>query len=201
VATDLKKLEKLFHAYITPRKIVIADESAAARTGLAKTLIDLGAKSTNIGLASSLHTAEEEMKRLKPHVVLCDYDLGKGCGLNLLQQQRKLQTDVKESLFIMVTGNTSQSAVAQAAEEDVDTFIIKPYTIETIRQSLLKAAIAKIYPSDYMKTVEEGKKLLFGGKVDESIPILEKAMTMSAKYQYSSSARGSLTLLIKAIGT
>jgi hypothetical protein len=53
----------------------------------------------------------------------------------------------------MVTGNSSQSAVSpEAAEEDVDTFILKPYTIEIFSSvCFLKAAMAKLYPSDYMK--------------------------------------------------
>lgn len=174
-------MQQVFTKYISDKKILIADEAASARTGLARTLVELGAKTSNIILAGTYAVAEEEMNRTKPHVVLCDYNIGRGIGLNLLQSQRKARPESRDSLFILVTANTSQSAVAQAAEEDVDTFIIKPYTLEVLRRSLLKAAMAKVKPDDYAKKVEEGKVLLNSGKLEESIAIFKEAITLNSK--------------------
>jgi CheY-like chemotaxis protein len=135
----------------------------------------MGAKTANMRLASDYETAEQEIKAAKPHVVICDYDLGKQSGLNLLQSQRAQMPEVKDSLFMLVTGNSSQSAVARAAEEDVDTFVLKPFTKEILRQSMLRAALLKINPPDYVKTINQGKELLLAGKPDESMPFFEKA--------------------------
>ncbi|OFZ79419.1 MAG: hypothetical protein A2583_02945 [Bdellovibrionales bacterium RIFOXYD1_FULL_53_11] len=192
---DPKKMAQLFSAYIGVRKIVIADESSSSRAGLAKTMIDMGAKASLITMASSYSVAESEIARVKPHVVICDYDLGKAMGLTLLQMQRKSQADTKNSLFVLVTGNTSQSAVAQAAEEDVDTFIIKPYTVESIRRSIMQAAILKVYPNDYQKTVDEGKKLLFEAKPDEAIALFDKAMTLHPKPSLACFYKGQAELM------
>ncbi|MGE0616225.1 MAG: response regulator [Bacteriovoracia bacterium] len=175
------KTAQIFESYISTRRIVIADTNASSRAGLARTMINLGAKTTNIAILSTYEEAVAEIARNKPQVVICDFDLGKYCGLNLLQEQRKQNPESKDTLFVLVTGNTSQSAVAQAAEEDVDTFILKPYTLEMLRQSMMKAALAKINPSTYHKTIEEGKKLLFGGKPEEAIAIFEKAIPMDPK--------------------
>src|SRR4051812_20395811 len=112
------KQAELFAAYIQKRKIVIADVSSGARTGLAKSLVDLGAKMNNITLATSYENAVSAINEKKPDVVICDYQLGPRCGLDLLADQRKVRPESKECLFVLVTGNTSQSAVAQAAEED-----------------------------------------------------------------------------------
>ena len=193
------KNAKLFEKYIADKKILIADVSASSRAGLAKTMINLGAKATLITLAQSYAEAEQEMARIKPHVVLCDYNLGPRCGLDLLQEQRKQNPDSKNSLFVLVTGNTSQSAVAQAAEEDIDMFILKPYTIEVLRNSIIRGAISKIYPSDYVKTIEEGKKLLFAGKADESMVIFERAMKLDPKPSLACFYHGQASLMKQAL--
>jgi CheY-like chemotaxis protein len=173
-----KKSAQLFTDYISEKRVLIADSSPASRGGLARSLVDMGAKGSNITLAKNFDSALEEIERIKPQMVICDYDLGNGRGLDLLQHQREQQDASQKTIFVLVTSNTSQSAVAQAAEEDVDTFILKPYTIEVLRNSILKAAIAKLFPTDYIKTIEDGKELLFSGNPDGSIEIFKKAMQM-----------------------
>jgi tetratricopeptide (TPR) repeat protein len=66
-----------------------------------------------------------------------------------------------------------------AAEEDVDSFIIKPYTVNSLEKSLVSAVIAKVYPSDYMKCITEAKELIVQMKYDEAYEILEKATSLS----------------------
>jgi DNA-binding NarL/FixJ family response regulator len=168
-------MAKIFDQYISNKKIVIADSSATARSTIANLLVFMGAKTPNIRLASGYETAEAEVKTVKPHMVICDYDLGRQSGLNLLQSQRAQLKESKNSLFVLVTGNSSQSAVARAAEEDVDTFVLKPFTKEILRQTILKAALLKISPPEYVKTINEGKELLFANKFDEAIAVFEKA--------------------------
>ncbi len=171
-------LARVFTQFIADKKIVVADSSATSRSTIANLLTFMGAKMTNIRLASDYDTAEAEIKATKPHMVICDYDLGRQSGLNLLQSQRVQLPEARDSLFVLVTGNSSQSAVARAAEEDVDTFVLKPFTKEILRQSILRAALLKISPPAYVKTINAGKELLFSGKIDESIPIFEKAKTL-----------------------
>ncbi|MGZ3709582.1 MAG: response regulator, partial [Bdellovibrionota bacterium] len=123
---------QIFSKFLAVNSVVIADSSSTSRSYLANLLVKMGAKTSSIGLASSFEDALEEIARVKPKIIICDYDLEKRCGLDLLQEQRKQNPDAKDRLFILVTGNSSQTAVARAAEEDVDTYIIKPFTAETL---------------------------------------------------------------------
>lgn len=174
-SADQKKLEHFFAQYIGQQKIVIADTSASSRTLLANALVSMGAKANHIILASKYEIAEAEIKKNKPRVVVCDYNLERKYGLDLLQKQRALVPETKESLFLLVTGNTSQSAVAKAAEEDVDAFIIKPFTLEVLKNTILKAAISKLKPSAYVQKIEAGKKELADGKIEGSKTLFEEA--------------------------
>lgn len=173
---ELKGQQKIFEQYVGDKKILIADPSSVARTTLASLLCSLGAKTANIIMVPNYQMAEEELERMKPKIVITDYELGKQCGLDLLQKQRNQHPETKDCLFVLVTGNGSQTAVAKAAEEDVDTYILKPFTVEVLRQSILRAALQKINPTEYMKLVQQGKDEIINGKIEEGLATLDKAI-------------------------
>jgi CheY-like chemotaxis protein len=186
---DLLKAElEMMRNFIGDRKVLIADSSVVARSTIANCLTGLGARATNLVMATNFPEAEERLERLVPHLVLADYDLEGQCGLELLQKQRAQNPDSKESLFILVTGNTSQTAVARAAEEDVDAYVLKPFTPAGIKHAIVRAVLTKINPSDYMKTIERGKEFIATGSIDEAIAQFNLAVSMdpspSLAYSY-----------------
>jgi CheY-like chemotaxis protein len=167
---------QLFRKYVESRRVVIADASSVSRASLAGALVHLGAKTAQIGLASSFADAQDQIAKLSPSLVICDYDLGNRCGLELLQAQRVTRPESKDSVFALVTGNSSQSAVARAAEEDVDCFILKPFTAGTLRMSLIRAAVTKMQPSEYLQLIEAGKQAMAAGQIDEGIAKFDEAL-------------------------
>ena len=173
-----EQLIVFFRKYVGDKKIVIADASATSRSAISNAMVNLGARQVQISLCSDYEEAEEVIEKQAPKIVIADYDLGRKCGLDLLQKQRAKNPGSKDCLFALVTGNTSQSAVAKAAEEDVDTYILKPFTIDVLRNSLLRAVVVKVSPSDYVKTIEEGKDQMAAGKHDEAIAIFTKAKSL-----------------------
>src|SRR5688572_15134958 len=125
--------QQIFAKFLSSRKILIADPSAAARSGIFRVFQDLGAKTNQITLVNSFKQALDQMEVVKPHIVIAEYELGRRCGLDLLQSQRQQQPEqTKDTLFVVVTSNTSQSAVARAAEEDIDAYVLKPFTVEVV---------------------------------------------------------------------
>lgn len=173
-------LAKIFEHYIKDKKVLIADSSATARAAMARVLNEMGVKSTQILLASDFASADQAIETAKPAFIITDYDFGKRCGLELLQRQRTAKPFLKESIFVLVTGNSSQSAVARAAEEDVDTFILKPFTGEVFKASILKAVMLKIDPPEYLKVIERGKSELGAGKLDEALKTFEYSKSLDA---------------------
>ena len=81
---NYKKMAELFARWVADKKVIVADTNAASRAGLAKILINLGAKTANVSLQSTYAGAEEAIAKVQPQVVICDYDLGKKCA-RLLQ--------------------------------------------------------------------------------------------------------------------
>lgn len=204
VGQDAEKQRKIFSKYLSDKRIVIADPNKTSRTALAHILNQMGAKAVNMVLAGTYQVAEEELKRAKPNIVISEYDLGKRCGLELLQSLRQDNPEFKKCLFVLVTGNGSQSAVARSAEEDVDTFILKPFNQDSLRANIMKTALAKINPSEYMKTIEVGKGQMSEGKFDESIETFKSALKMdktpSLAYFYIGQAQVLKKMLQEAEG-
>lgn len=177
---DPKAQQKVFEQFISDKKILIADASGGARASIAGVITSLGAKMAQITLCQSFAEAEAEIERNAPSLVIADYDFGKRCGLDLLQRQRAARPHLKESVFILVTGNTSQSAVAKAAEEDVDTYVIKPFTAGVLKASIVRAVLTRIDPPEYLQVIERGKKELAEGKIEDASKTFEFSKTLDS---------------------
>lgn len=178
IELELKR-EELFVKFLSQTKAFIVDTSPASRARLMKTLVDMGAKPHHIQTFCSYEEAESRISEM-PQIVISEYRLKDKSGFDLLQTFRKFKGN-ERSLFVLITANSSQSLVAQAAEEDIDAYILKPYTQDSLKSALMMAAMAKFFPSDYALKIDEGKKLLFAGKASEAKALFSAAMELHDK--------------------
>ena len=176
-----EKKEKLFKEFLESTEILITDKSSASRRRLTKTLVDMGAKRNQIHSIAHYSEALDVIETKKPKLILSDYALEGGSGFDLFREYREKYPDEKKSVLILVTSNISQSAVAKAAEEDVDSFIIKPYTVKSLEKSLIDTVIAKLFPSEYVQTIEKGKEALFAGKYEAALGLFDDAIKLNKK--------------------
>lgn len=173
-----KKSDQAIRNYLQENLIYIVDTSGVSRARLARILVDLGANTQKIRTFGSYEQAEHHYKEEKPKIVFSEFRLGCRSGLDLFQSLRQIHSE-KHTLFILITSNSSQAVVARAAEEDVDAFILKPYTINTVKKIFVKTAMDKLYPSEYMKTIEEGKELLLAAEYARCLEVFERAKRLS----------------------
>jgi len=169
---EQSKKDELFKEYLGSSKILIVDRVSASRTRLAKMLIALGAKSLQVKVLSSIDEAKSYLDEDNPDLVLSEYKITGGSGFDLFRYFRKNNSHFKNNVLVLVTGNQSQAIVAQAAEEDVDTYILKPYTADGLRMGITDAVIDKLYPN-------EGKQQLFKGEYQSAIQIFEEAQKLN----------------------
>ena len=142
-AVDREKQEReLFAKYLSTATALVADPIRSSRVRLGSILAELGAKQNGILFAGNYEEAMAAIKERKPKIILCEFTLGAHSGLDLLQEQRKQDPQSRDTVFALITGNTSQSAAAAAAEEDVDTFILKPYKgqVEQLKEAMETAS-------------------------------------------------------------
>lgn len=172
---------EVFQQFLETNEVLIVDKNPSSRNRLLKTLCDLGAKRHMIHTTSNIEEAHQVIDSKNIGIVLSDYLVGGGSGFDLFKIVREKQPRNKDLCLVLVTSNISQTAVAKAAEEDVDSFIIKPYTILSLQENLISTVANKVQPSDYIKKIEEGKVLLKDKKFDESIGIFKEACNLHPK--------------------
>jgi CheY-like chemotaxis protein len=191
------KKEKLFKEFLSVGDIMIVDKSSASRRRLTKTIVDLGAKRTQVHSVSHYQEAVDIIATKKPKLILSDYELNGGSGFDLFKEFHEKHPDDKKSVLILVTSNISQSAVAKAAEEDVDSFIIKPYTVQSLEKSLISTVIGKLHPSEYVQSIEKGKEALFAGNYEEALEIFESAKALNKKPSLAMFYHGQVQYMLK----
>lgn len=190
--------EEVFKKYISQQLILLVDPNKTSRSGMFKILANLGAQSHRVITADTFQQANDAITEFKPNIIFAEFELEKASGLDLLQRQRAANPASTTSLFILVTKNSSQSAVAQAAEEDIDAFVLKPFTPEVLRKTVMNAALIKIKPPDYLVKVEEAKKCLKENKLEEADKVLKEAVKMNAKPSLAHYYQGQLEVLKKS---
>jgi CheY-like chemotaxis protein len=173
--------KEVFKAFLEKNEVLLVDKNPASRNRLLKTMSDLGAKRHMIHSCGSLEEAQTLLETKKIGIVLSEYLILGGSGFDLFKMIREKNPENKELCLILVTANISQTAVAKAAEEDVDSFIIKPYTIQSIQENLISIVASKVAPSPYALKIEEGKALIQAEKFDDAIVTLKEAMTLHPK--------------------
>ncbi len=196
-----KKVESVIRDYLKGNTVFLIDSSGVSRARLSSILVELGASCSKIKTFGSFEQALHHYKELKPKIVFSDYKIGPRSGLDLFEEMAKSKlVEQRDSLFVMITSNSSQSVVARAAEEDVDAFILKPYTIQTVKQIFIKTALDKLFPSEYMQYIAAGKDLLLAGSFEKSLEYFEKALKLSETPTLAYFYIGQAKYMLEALG-
>lgn len=114
----------LFH-----HSILIVDDSATVRVSLKRTLIKMGA--SDISDAANIQDGWEIFNQRKIDLIFCDWHMGGGDGILLLDKIRSLEDEEKKySLFIMITGGKEKAF--EAMDRGANQIIHKPFDLNDI---------------------------------------------------------------------
>ena len=119
----------------TSIKVLVVDDFATMRRILKNILKQLGFK--NLVEADDGTTAWDVLEEQKIDLVLCDWNMPKMTGLELL---KKVRADEKHGKvpFLMVTAEAQKQNVIEAVQAGVSNYVVKPFTAEAISEKLEK---------------------------------------------------------------
>ncbi|MGE0527646.1 MAG: hypothetical protein AB7G93_09205 [Bdellovibrionales bacterium] len=159
---------------------LIVEPSAAFSSNIQACLKSVGVAPTRILIARRYEDARRMIEAHKPCLLVTEYEVEKHFGLSLVElQEQVFKGPVRASMI--VTRNSSDSVVAEAAEEQVDAFLLKPFSVETFREKLLQVLERKANPSPYATRISEGKKLFEGKEFRKAAEIFASAKSLSDK--------------------
>ncbi len=164
--------EQLLKDFLENSTILIMDRIPSARNRLCGTLVEMGAKNEKIFCSSNFSDGLIILEKQMPSLIVCDYQINGGSGFEFFEMAKQKERS-EQSLFILLTSNFSQSAVARGAEEEVDAYILRPYTVRSFKQILENTLRDKINPSFYMKQVQLSSKMLAQGNISGAEKILK----------------------------
>lgn len=150
---------------------LIVDDFENFRGTLNKMLMDFG-----IGNVDTAASGEEALRYCKAHtydLILCDNNLGKGkSGQQVLEELRTTDNPCTDSLFILISAESSKSIIMAAYDYEPDAYLAKPITPKALSQRLnrlfeqrveLKAVLAAQKTGDDQGAIRLCKELIAQG--------------------------------------
>lgn len=176
--------------FLINKKILILETNELTRNHISNLLVGLGAKPGLISVAIDFRVAQDQLFQNCPDIIISEYKLVNGNGLALANEFNRVKK--VDSIFIVLTDNSMQSIAAAAAEEDVDIYILKPYTSDCFIKMLTKVVVSKMNPSEYTNRINGGKKFMLNQSWDEAIDwfnhAIKNSSTPTLAYFYRSQA-------------
>ena len=150
------------------KRIIIYSPSSLIRVSVGNLFSSLGVRTHQIVLCSTPEVAGHELDRQTPDVLVCDGDLDRGEATGLFRRLAAVLPQGRNSLTMLLTGNRSQVTIAKAASENIDLYVLKPFTPFEVKTAVLEAWASKEHPHQYLEVLTQGKKELAGAQQVES---------------------------------
>jgi tetratricopeptide (TPR) repeat protein len=165
--------------FLENKKALIFDNKRAQRNIAKEGLVHCGMRPQNIIIEKSFKNAKRIVEFEKPEIIVSEFQIHDDYGLDLAQIQMQVLDDSTKKVFIILTSGATQSAVADAAEEEVEAFLVSPISREKMIEYIYKAVKKKINPSAYASMIYECKRLIRKKQFDTAKQTLVIAKIMN----------------------
>lgn len=116
-------------------KVLIVDDFATMRRIVRNILKQIGF--SNIVEAEDGKSALKMLQNDKFDLIMCDWNMPEMPGIELLTRIRS-DEQLKNIPFVMVTAEAQKNNILDAVKAGVSSYIVKPFTAETVDQKLKK---------------------------------------------------------------
>ncbi|OGQ88719.1 MAG: histidine kinase [Deltaproteobacteria bacterium RIFOXYD12_FULL_56_24] len=110
--------------------------------------------------------------------IICDYNMPYMSGTELLGQIRASKR-LRDIPFLMVTAEANMDVVAEAAENDVDAYLTKPFVTATLEQKVLELLNQSNNPSPYNQLLLQVRTREENGDFDGAIDAAREAAKLN----------------------
>jgi two-component system chemotaxis response regulator CheY len=114
-------------------RVLVVDDQQTIRS-----LVRIGLKEIGVVHIEDAVDGEDGLRALLTHksnLIISDYNMPKLDGLNFLRAVRSTPA-LKNTGFIMLTGRADNDLVQRAQQFGVNNYLVKPFTVTTLRQKI-----------------------------------------------------------------
>lgn len=159
-------------------RALIVDNSLAAIETMNAALVRAGFSEKNIFKTRSFSEAQAIIENQNIDFLLLDFLIEGRPGLDLVQKHCALGV---AKMAMIVTYNNSSSAIAEAAEELVDDYIIKPFFVQNLQERIEGLLKRKLFPPKYIEEIRKGKQFLLENKFEAAQFQFQSASFLDSK--------------------
>jgi len=114
-------------------KVLIVDDFSTMRKIVRNVLKQIGF--TNMVEADNGKNALKILKKENIDLILCDWNMPEMPGIELLKTLRS-EDELKSIPFVMVTAEAQKDNIIEAVKAGVTSYIVKPFSAETVSEKL-----------------------------------------------------------------
>ncbi len=175
------KVDQAYLKYITSKKVLIVDRSVSRRSMMARSLTVLGFRVNQVFAVETLAGARRIIETEKPRILITEFSVFDELYLSLIQKIKTYEPKQNQRLILLMTSQPTESSLAQAAEEEVDGYLLHPFHHQKFEKYFYDLIQRKIYPNEYQKLILSGKKALETFSLDQAMSFFEKAKVKTEK--------------------
>nr|MBF0222349.1 tetratricopeptide repeat protein [Desulfobulbaceae bacterium] len=140
-----------------------------------------------VGYGKNFHEAENGKKAwelltsgIAFDFIISDFNMPKMTGTELLSMMRSSKKH-RDIPFLMITADANQSIVAEAAEQDVDAYLTKPFVTATLEQKIKELIHFTLNPSKLTLLLNKAAAWREKGEVDKAIECARMAAELNKR--------------------
>jgi tetratricopeptide (TPR) repeat protein len=153
--------------------ILICDDMFNMRRTIKNMLRHLGFE--NVVEAENGSKAWEMLNRSKIDIVISDWNMPELPGVELLRRVRD-DARLRDMPFVMITAEVSESKIVQAAETEVDGYLIKPFVAKALEEKLEVIFNNRENPPPFERQMKAGISFLESGAYDKAVNAFSEAL-------------------------
>lgn len=146
--------------YFASKKALVLDDKRVFRNLCVEALVEVGVPKKNIQAEKSYNHALSYIEEHKPEIIITNFEIHDYFGLDMSPLQLEYSDTTLDKIFFMLAEDAKKAAIADAAEEEVDGFLLKPFTAEDMVTYLTKVAKRKIDPPESIECLIKVKQYL-----------------------------------------
>ena len=116
-------------------RVLVVDDQESVRGIMRNYVKRLGVE--NIDAADSGAAALKQLGKQPYHLVISDFNMENGSGLDLLKAMRAHPV-LKRTPVLMVTGNSDKETVSSVVQAGVNGYVVKPVSFDALKQRIEK---------------------------------------------------------------
>jgi len=163
----VNNINNQIQSFLKNEKVVVVEPAISYSYSLVEFLREAGILPENIFLVRRFRDAAELIKNQKPRILLTEYYIGQASGISLIPLMLE-SMDEATKIAILITHDSASTTIAEAAEEHVDAYILKPFSIGDFTERFNRLIMSKISVSPYQEKIRAGKVFLKSNEFEKA---------------------------------